>query len=169
MTEPKTRDDGLGSGFVSQVDRAGDKPILASLSVTSGLITDLVGECIDRRALYLSGDVDPEVAMKGDIDDCRALAELLMGRGPRAADYFVQPWNSPEQLGKYLVDVYNTQCNPEDSVFTHLIVMLTNIYEEMDFITDNNLDMEDQLFRIEGLIEIYAYGFTGLPYPYDED
>lgn len=162
---PSERDDRLGSGFASQVSAVAGKPILASLNVTTDLLRKFSSDALGRRGDFMAGKIDGPTAQARDIEQARALADLFIGRGPMASDYFVQPWNSAEQLGQWLVDTYKMQSTPDESVFVHLVMLINGIFREMDFITDNDLDMDDQIWRLDGLIEIYAHAFTGIPYP----
>lgn len=165
----KTRDDLLGSGFVSQVEAAGAKPVLASLTTTSDLLRDLISDALARRGQYLEGKMQPATAMNEDVQACRALADLLMGRGPRAEAFFIQPWNSPEQLGQFLIDAYEMECKADESVFTVLLSMLNQVYAEVDDIAKRDLDMEEEGWRLDGIVEMYAHAFTGIPYPTEDD
>ena len=163
------REDSLGSGFASQVGKSDGKPILASLDVASELLRKLASDALDRRGDFVDGKIDSVAAQAGDVSDARALSDLFMGKGLMASDYFVQPWNSANQLGEALVESYKMECDPEDAVFTVLISMLSAIYGEIDFIERNKMDIEEQGWRLDGLIEMYAHALAGIPYPSEEE
>lgn len=169
MSEQKTREELLGSGFASQVEAAGDKPVLASLTTTTDLLRNLVSDALARRGLYLEGKLSPGEAQTEDITACRDLADLLQGRGPRAEAFFIQPWNSAEQLGQFLVDSYDLPCKADESVFTFCLNLLTEIYDEVDDIAKRELSIDEEGWRLDGIIERYAHAFTGIPYPSDDD
>lgn len=163
------RADKLGSGFASQVEAAGDKPILASLNVTSDLLRVFIATALSRRESYLQGNLDAATAQAFDLQDARDLADLFMARGQRAQEYFIQPWNSAEQLGQWLIDTYAMQCTQEESVFTVVLGILTEVYNTMDDIAQRSLNVVDEGWRLDGIIESYAHALTGIPYPADED
>lgn len=169
MSEQKTREELLGSGFATQVEAAGDKPILASLTTTTDLLRNLISDALARRGLYLEGKLPPAEAQAEDVTACRDLADLLMGRGPRAEAFFIQPWNSVEQLGQFLVDAYELECKPEEAAFTLLLGMLGEVYAEVDDIAQRNLSVDEEGWRLEGIVEMYAHAFTGIPYPTDDE
>jgi hypothetical protein len=169
MSESENRADKLGSGFASQVEAAGDKPILASLNVTSDLLRVFIANALSRRESYLQGNLDASTAQAGDVQDARELAAVFMGRGQRAQEYFIQPWNSAEQLGQWLIDTYGMQCTQEESVFTVILGILTEVYNTMDDIALRSLNVADEGWRLDGIIESYAHALTGIPYPADED
>ena len=167
MTQDRSEE--LGSGFGSQLEKVGGKPILASVPVVSELLRNALGTAIDRRGDYLEGKVSAADAMSKDVEEMRSLGELLNGKGARAADYFVQPWNSPEQMGAFLKEAYDLECSEEDAAFVLLMSALNEAYEEMNLISEQGDDPEQEAWRIEGIIELYAHAFTGVPYPQEEE
>jgi hypothetical protein len=169
MSESENREDQLGSGFASQAEAAGDKPILASLNVTSDLLRFFVSAALTRREQYLKGELEAASAQEADVKEARALADLFMGKGPRATEHFIQPWNSAEQLGQWLIETYDMKCEPTESVFTVLLGMITEVYGTMDDISARGLVFEEEGWRLDGIIEAYAHAFSGIPYPSDEE
>lgn len=164
--QPVERKEGpTGLGVEWQVDKAEGRPILSSLNVTTDLLRKLVSNALDRRRDFLEGKIEGSVAQARNISESRDLAELFMGRGPMAADYFVQPWNSADQLGRSLVEAYEMECQPDESVFTALIELIVAVYKELDYIKRNKLDIEEHGWRFDGLIEMFAHALTGIPYP----
>jgi len=163
------RIDQLQSGFASQLEQVGKRPILASLTVVSELLREAIGDAVDRRGDYLEGKIAAEAAMTKDVESMRSLADLLNGKGPRAADYFIQPWNSPEQMGAYLKEAYDLACSEEEAAFTTVMRALNEAYGEMDAIIAMEGDPEQEAWRIEGIIELYAHALTGVPYPGEEE
>jgi hypothetical protein len=162
-------DDLIGSGFVSQVGDAGSKPILASLQTASDLLRNLVADALARRGMYLEGKMEPAEAQQEDVAACLDLAELLMGRGPRSVAFFVQPWNSPEQLGQFLIDSYDLECKDDEAVFSLLVSMLSAVYQEVDSMALNKQDAEEEGWRLDGIIEAHAHALTGIPYPTEDE
>lgn len=157
------------SDEISQLEQVGGKPILASVPVVSELLRNVLGTAIDRRGDYLEGKVPAADAMSKDVEEMRSLADLLNGKGPRAADYFVQPWNSPEQMGAYLKEAYDLECSEEEAAFVLLMSALNEAYEEMNLISEQGDDPEQEAWRIEGIIELYAHALTGVPYPEEQE
>lgn len=158
----------VDSDEISQLGHVGKHPILASLTVVSELLRETIGAAVDRRGDYLDGKLPAEAAMSKDVESMRSLADLLNGKGPRAADYFIQPWNSPEQMGAYLKEAYDLECSEEQAAFTIVMSALNEAYCEMDAIIAMEGDPEHEAWRIEGIIELYAYALTGEPYPDEE-
>lgn len=169
MSESENRTDKLGSGFASQVKAVGDKPILASLNVTSDLLRVFIATALSRRESYLQGNLDAATAQASDLQEARDLADLFMARGQRAQEYFIQPWNSAEQLGQWLIDTYAMQCEPAEAVFTVVLGILTEVYGTIDDIANRGLDIAAEGWRLDGIIEAYAHALTGIPYPADDD
>ena len=165
---PKDRDDLLGSGFASQVQAAAGKPLLASLTTVTDLLRTFLADCIARRGDYFEQKITGPEAQGKDVAEARALADLLNGKGPRTADFFVQPWNSPEQMGNSLKETYGLQCTDEEAVFTILMSMLHEAYQTVDAITQNEQSVEENGWMIDGIVDMYAYAILGLPWE-DED
>jgi len=162
------RSDKLGSGIPSQLAEAAGRPILASLTTVSDLLRTFVAAAIDRRALYLDQKMSGAEAQGKDVEEARALADLLNGKGPRTADFFVQQWNSPEQMGNSLKETYGLECTDEEAVFTILISMINEVYGTVDFLNEQERDVEENGWMIDGIIEMYAYAILGLPWDDDE-
>jgi 8-oxo-dGTP pyrophosphatase MutT (NUDIX family) len=156
------------SDEISQLGHMGKHPNLASLTVVSELLRKTIGAAVDRRGDYLDGKLPAEAAISKDVESMRSLADLLNGKGPRAADYFIQPWNSPEQMGAYLKEAYDLECSEEEAAFTIVMSALNEAYGEMDAIIAMEGDPEHEAWRIEGIIELYAHALTGEPYPDEE-
>lgn len=161
--------DKLGSGFASQLLAADGKPLLASLTTVTDLLRAFVSTAVDRRADYLAGKPEAANAMEADSTDAKALGDLLNGAGPKATDFFVQPWNSPDQMGRFLVDTYAMACAPEDAAYCVLLGMLGEAYAEVDFATENGNTPEDAGDAINGVIETYAHALLGMEDPNDEE
>lgn len=157
------------SDVASHLEQAGTHPTLTSLKVVTELLQDAIGDAVDRRGDYLEGKITAEAAMSKDLESMRSLAELLNGKGTRAADYFIQPWNSPEQMGAYLKEAYDLECSEEEAAFMIVMSALNEAYGEMDAIIAMEGDPEQEAWRIEGIIELYAHALTGVPYPGEEE
>lgn len=157
--------DKLGSGFASQVKDAAGKPILASVDTVSELLRALLTKCIDRRGDYLEGKPEAADAMQKDSEEARSLGDLLNGMGPRASDYFLQPWNSPDQMGRYLIDTYALDCQPDEAAYCVLMALIGETYSTVDYIADNGGNVEDDGWQIDGLIETYTHALLGLEDP----
>lgn len=139
------------------------KPSLDSLETVTFLLQEYVSHALSRRAQYLALDFSSEQALEFDMLATRALSNLLYGQGPHADNFQVHPWNSPEQMGAALKQAYDMDYSEKDVVFYMLLSMLAEIYSTIDRITlEKRLDGNEWLF--DGIIEIYATAFCGLPW-----
>lgn len=163
------RSDSLGSGVVSQLVEAGRRPILSSLDTVQELMYSFVAGAVDRRGEFMDHKITATEAMQKDIDEAHALADLLNGKGPRAAEFFVQPWNSPEQMGAALKETYSLECTDEEAAFTIVMSMLNEVYSTIDYLSANQQPVEENGWMIDGIVEMYAYAVLGLPWEQDEE
>lgn len=163
----KDRLEKLGSGLPSQLEAAGSRPLLTSVDTVSELLRSALGRCIERRGNYLAQRVPASDAMQGDIQDMRDLAALLYGWGDRADAFFVQPWNSAAQMGRYLKDTYSLSCDESEAVFTILMSAVNEVYSTIDALEQSGQPIEENAWQIDGIVEMYTYAILGLPW--DDD
>ncbi|MBB5456680.1 hypothetical protein [Paraburkholderia sp. Cpub6] len=57
---------------------------------------------------------------------------MLQDRGDAAARYFVQPWNSPDRMGRWVKAAYKLDCTQDDAVFVFLLNVLCQVYQMVD-------------------------------------
>ncbi len=110
------------------LERALEKPSLASLRVVNDLIRSVFAAAIVRRGEYFAGRA-PDAAAQ-DLADLRRLAGLLQGEG--AEDYSLQPWNSVGQMGHHVKEAYGLQSGEDEAVFTMLLSVLGSVYRRID-------------------------------------
>ncbi len=157
------RFDKLGFGVTSQLIEAGSRPILTSVETVSELLRGLSASCLERRSQYLDGKVDGSQAALKDSEEAHALGALLNGIGPRAADYFIQPWNSPEQMGRYLVEAYSLECADDEAAYCVIMSFIGEIYATLDHLIELDA-VEEQREQFTSIIETYTIALLGLPY-----
>jgi len=145
------------------------KPILSDLEVVSGLLRKYFSEAVARYLDYQSGNIMAQDAMGPDVTEARALADLLNGEGPLAESYFLQPWNSPEQMGAVLKEAYSLTGGPEESAFVVVMGGLNEVYGAVRYAIEKEYDLADRLWEIDGIIEMYACALTGTPYDNGDD
>jgi hypothetical protein len=146
-----------------------EKPNLSDLTVVSDLLRKFYSDATTRYLDYQFGEIPSQEAMGPDITEARALAELLNGKGALAKDYFVQSWNSPEQMGAVLKQAYDLTGPPEDSAFIVVMGGLNEVYGAVRYAIEKEYPLADRLWEIDGIIEMYACALTGTPYDNDED
>lgn len=140
------------------------KPSLTSVDVVSELIRQAYARCIARRANYFAGKAPDAQAQ--DIADMRALGELLQGKGEAANEYTLQPWNSVDEMGKYLKEAYGLQ-SAEDAAFTVLLTWLGNVYRTVD--DGEQRKLMDYRWMIDGEIAMATFAVLGLPWKLDDE
>lgn len=163
------RSDKLGSGVASQLEKADGMPFLAGVDTVSDLLRVFVAGCVDRRGDYLDGKPEASDAMQRDSAEAQALADLLNGGGPRSSSFFVQPWNSPAQMGQHLIDTYSLECQPEEAAYCVLMGLLGEVYATVDWLADNDLPVDANAWQIEALVENYTHAILGLEDPSADD
>lgn len=144
-------------------------PALSSLDTMQEVLRSFIATAVARRGDFLDKKITGTEAMQKDIEEARVLADLLNGKGPRAAEFFVQPWNSPEQMGAALKEMYGLDCTDEEAAFTMVMSMLNEVYGTVDYLLSNDKSVEENGWMIDGIVEMYAYAVLGLPWEQDEE
>lgn len=152
-----------------QLSAIGGEQILASMAVVDTLLRELVGSAMQRRGAYFEGKTTQEEAMAADRAACEEVGALLLGKGPRAKEFFLQPWNAPDQMGAYLVGAYGMSCTPEEAPAVVLLGLLGDCYEAIDFMHEAGLPEDGNAWRIEGPIEVTTLALLGVPYDFGDD
>lgn len=143
-------------------------PSLTSIETVQGLLHSFVSTAVARRGDYLAQKITATEAMQKDINEAHDLADLLNGKGPRVAEFSVEPWNSPEHMGATLKANYNLECTDEEATFTIVMSMLNEVYSTIDYLSANQQPVEENGWMVDGIVEMYAYAVLGLPWEQDE-
>lgn len=134
--------------------------------------TDAVEDVLRQFTVFVMGEVDDVAAGKLSSS---ALPDKLQAEAKRlqlafysqSKDFDGNMWNTPDQLGKYLVDAVKLGGEPGDAVerllraFCHELVPSLTAYHKGE-LTDESLKMV-----AEELIERYRYFLLGIPLPAD--
>lgn len=142
----------------------GDKTILNQLDTVDAILRDY--------AVLVMGTAD-EVA-QGKITGNQLVAKL-QAEGKRLEGIFygrdkgyaVERWNSPEQLGKYIVNTVGIGGDPADAVERLLAGFANELVPEVSAYQQGK-QTEDMLqVAAEELIERYRHYLMGMPLPFD--
>ena len=138
-----------------------DRPQLSAADTVDQLVRAMLVRCVVRRASVLEGDTDARRAQDADAEELRELADLLQGKGDAAARYFVQPWNSPDQMGRWIKAAYKLDCPQEEAVFVFLLNVLCQAYEMVD---RDGATPDKPHEGIERLIDMTVCALLNLPW-----
>lgn len=152
--------DPMREGFVQQVEKLDESGLdaLTDPSIVEALLRAEFSQHIQDVADYKSLKISAESAFSKQVAQARALAQLFTGTGPRAKDYFLQPWNSPEQIGGYIkrTQKLDPTVTGEDAV----MMVFLHCFDELNVIIDAG---EKQFWEVDAIIEQAMGMLMGTP------
>lgn len=137
-----------------------DKPSLGAPSTVDSILRNIFSMIADGRAAELKGDKGRTEIVRGIEGACSAAQDILYGRDD---SYAITPWNSPDHLGAYLVNVVGIGGDTADAVFRVLSNFVTEAVRivaahESDRITESGMEA-----AVDGVLETYGRLLMGLP------
>ena len=140
-----------------------EMPPLNTVETVGRLLRTQLARCVSRRASALEGDANARRAQFFDTEELRELADLLQGKGDDAARYLVQPWNSVDQMGRWIKTAYKMECPQDEAVFVFRLNVLCQVYEMVDR-TDGGASPDKPHAGIARLIAMSVYALLGIPW-----
>jgi hypothetical protein len=140
-------------------------PYLGDPEVVEGLVRQFLSDVVAARKGYNADELDAEQAQEKVKRSAKRHADIFMGRAvfEKPEDGFaVPPWNSPAQLGRYLV---GKGLDPdEDEACESLFLLTANlVLDAMAEHEDDKIDDETAQFRTDVAVEQAVQMLLGLP------
>jgi hypothetical protein len=133
---------------------------LNSLSAVDAVIRSFAGKVTQVRADYNADKITDAQAREEVASLAQEYADVFMGK---SSDYVAQPWNTPEQLGAYLVAVMDGKAEPETAARDFLLYIAAQLLQVMVEHESGKLDDDVAQFRVDALLEDADYALLGIP------
>lgn len=133
---------------------------LNSMQTVDAVVRSFVTKVIDVRVRYNTDQIT-ETQARQEVDAlAQQYGDVFMGK---SQDYAALPWNSPAQLGEYLVGVMEGDATPETSARDFFLYIASQLLQTMVEFEHEKIDDEVMKFRLDTLLEDAAHALLGIP------
>lgn len=150
--------------FTGMDRQAGDeKPSLGVPSVVDGLVRDFMALVCELRGQFLENKITNDQSVQRLKDAGTEMQEVFYGRRPD--EYIALPWNSPEQLGRYIINGFERaeNCDETSAVFALFGLLFRETMYVVAGYEDDTFTEQQMRDHMDGIAERFTAILLGLP------
>lgn len=142
----------------------GSKPLLNHLDTVDAIMRDYAVLVMAATDEVAQGKINGDQLVGKLQAEAKRLEGIFYGRD---TSYAVERWNSPEQLGKYIVEKVGIGGDPETAVERLLAAFANELVPEVSSYHQGQMSEEMLQVTAEELIERYRHYLMGMALPSD--